>query len=69
MSHEQAIYSEVALLPENLQREVLDYIGYLRAKKYVTSDVKITPQFGSAKGKYILQPDFDEPLDDCKGSV
>jgi Protein of unknown function (DUF2281) len=60
------IQKQLSLLPENLKQEVLDFIGYLLAKYYTPQKATIRPQFGSAKGKYILAPDFDEPLDDFK---
>ncbi|MBK9247891.1 MAG: DUF2281 domain-containing protein [Ignavibacteria bacterium] len=65
MTRIATLYSEITVLPESLQQEVLDYIGFL-SSKYVTSEEKITPQFGSSKGKYILQPVFDDPLEDFK---
>lgn len=59
-------------MPEQLQKEVLDFIDFLfkknsSEKKYVIkSNKKMFPKFGSSKGLYKMSPDFDEPLDDFK---
>jgi hypothetical protein len=63
---EQQIINQLNLMPENLKKEVLDFIGYLLNKYSVDKEVKKVPQFGSAKGKYTLSNDFDAPLDDFK---
>lgn len=55
------IQKQLSLLPENLKEEILDFIGYLLTKYYASQKA---PQFESAKGKYILAPDFNEPLED-----
>ena len=60
---EQMIISRLYFMPESLKQEVLNYIVYLLSK-YNTEKVESrTPKFGSAKGKYILSDDFDEPLE------
>lgn len=52
-------------LPEQLQEEVLRVAkALLEGKKKTKENPK--PLFGSAKGKYCLSADFDEPLDDFK---
>ncbi len=58
------IQKQLSLLPENLKEEVLDFIGYLLTKYYTSQKASARPQFGSAKGKYILADDFNEPLED-----
>ncbi len=60
------IQKQLSLLPESLKQEVLDFIGYLLTKYYTTEKTKVRPKFGSAKGKYVLAPDFNEPLEDFK---
>ncbi len=61
---EQVIFRQLQLMPPALQKEVLDFIGFLLAK-YNSEQKPIPkrPKFGSAKGKYHLAPDFDAPLD------
>lgn len=64
---EQVILKELNLLPETLKLEVLDFIGYLKNKRKKEAFVdKKRPVFGSAKGTFIMSPDFDEPLEDFK---
>jgi len=72
---EQLILNQLILMPETLKQEVLHYILYLvnnyNKPTFVVNqqEVKINvkkPTFGSAKGKYILAADFDEPLEDFK---
>jgi hypothetical protein len=65
---DQIIIEKLHTMPESLKREVLDFMSFL-IEKYghaPSSGSSKTPVFGSAKGKYILSPDFDEPLDDFK---
>ncbi len=62
--NEQIIFRQIQLLPPALQKEVLDFIGYLLVKH--NSEQKPTqkrPKFGSAKGRYQMAPDFDAPLE------
>jgi len=56
-------------LPENLKMEVLHYVEFLRKKHDSQIHLLNKPKkrvCGSAKDKYRLAPDFDEPLDDFK---
>jgi hypothetical protein len=61
---DQQIIDQLNSMPENLKREVLEYMGYLLSKHAV--EEKRTPRFGSAREKYTLSDDFDAPLDDFK---
>lgn len=61
---EQLILSQLYTMPENLKMEVLDFTNYLVAKYHLKEQPKKYPIFGSAKGKYVLSADFDEPLED-----
>ena len=63
---DQLIHSYLFQLPESLKQEVLHYITYLLNKEDNPKQKKIIPKFGSAKDKYIMAPDFDEPLEDFK---
>lgn len=63
---EQLIINQLYLMPENLKQEVLDFVGYLMSKHQIANTIPKVPTFGSAKGKYVLAPDFDDPLDDFK---
>lgn len=60
-----SIHTKLEILPKNLKQEVSDFIDFL-FEKSSKKEKKITPQFGSAKGKIKMSPDFDAPLDDFK---
>ena len=60
-----SIYTKLETLPTNLKQEVSDFIDFLMQKSS-SKKKKIVPQFGSAKGKIKMSPDFDAPLDDFK---
>lgn len=62
------LYSKLASLPENMKSEVSDFIDFLmtKARKEKKTNVQAKPQFGSAKGMFKMNADFDEPLDDFK---
>jgi len=60
-----SIYTKLESLPQNLKQEVSDFVDFL-FEKSSKKPKKITPQFGSAKGKIKMSPDFDAPLDDFK---
>jgi hypothetical protein len=59
------LYNKLAALPDNLKSEVEDFIDFLSAKTNKNQQ-KHKPKFGSAKGMFVMKPDFDEPLDDFK---
>ncbi len=59
------LYNKIASLPENMKQRVLDFIEAL-AMQNNNSQKKTGPQFGSAKGMFIMHPDFEEPLEDFK---
>lgn len=66
MTDEKAILAQIQQLPEQVKQEVLHYIEFLQ-KKYAEQRKKNNyRKAGSAKGKYKLAPDFDEPLEDFK---
>ena len=65
---EKMILSEIYQLPENLKREVLHFIVFLK-QDYSLKKIeknKSNRIFGRSKGRYTLAPDFDAPLDDFK---
>lgn len=59
------IYTKLESLPANLKQEVSDFIDFLIQKSEMQKKEN-HPQFGSAKGKIKMAPDFDAPLDDFK---
>ncbi|MCB1156507.1 MAG: DUF2281 domain-containing protein [Leptospiraceae bacterium] len=58
------LISKFQTMPEELKKEALHYFDYLLMKYYESIEKTPRPVFGSAKGKYELMPDFDEPLED-----
>lgn len=63
-----SIYSKFNALPDNLKRQVIDYIEFLSEKKRENKKVSKPkkPKFGSCKGMFEMAQDFDEPLEDFK---
>lgn len=65
------LFNKLATLPENLKSEVSDFIDFLLSK--AVKDKKNTsipkPKFGSAKGMFKMNSDFDEPLEDFKDYI
>ncbi len=58
---------EINSLPKELRAEVADFVEFLKKKSKSNSKPKLKErEFGFAKGKIILSPDFDEPLEDFK---
>lgn len=56
---------EINSLPKELRAEVADFVEFLKTKSKPKPTLKAR-QFGFAKGKIKLSPDFDEPLDEFK---
>ena len=59
------LYNKLASLPDNLKKQVGDFIDFLTSKNKAKAKTG-KPKFGSGKGMFILKPDFDEPLEDFK---
>jgi len=58
---------EINSLPKELRAEVADFVEFLKRKSKAKSQPKLKArEFGYAKGKITLSPDFDEPLDEFK---
>ena len=62
------LYSKLSALPENLKKEVADFIDFLlmKSKQEKSQSVTSSAQFGSGKGMFTMHKGFDEPLDDFK---
>ena len=58
----EQIITQINKMPESVKSELLVYAEFLLSK-YNKSKEK-HPVFGSAKNKYSLSPDFNEPLKD-----
>lgn len=64
---DKLIMINLQLLPETLKTEVLDFILFLQTRSTPVREVPHRKRkAGSSPGKYILSPDFDEPLEDFK---
>ena len=56
-------------MPEDLKKEVADFVAFLKQKGEKTSADQKKPgkrQFGSMKGQIWMADDFDAPLEDFK---
>jgi len=62
------LLNKLEVLPEHLQSEMSDFIDFLilKATKEPNPDNYLKPKFGSGKGMFVMQDDFDEPLEDFK---
>ena len=54
---------EINSLPKEMRAEVADFVEFLKTKSKSKTKLKAR-EFGFAKGKIKLSPDFDEPLDE-----
>lgn len=59
------LYTQLSALPDELKKEVQDFIEFLKTKMKKQKPVK-QRQFGAAKGYFVIHEDFDEPLEDFK---
>lgn len=59
------VIAEFKSLPLDLQKEVADFIAFLKSKQE-NSEKKGRREPGLLKGKIIIHPDFDDPLEDFK---
>lgn len=59
------LYKKLQNLNPSLKSEVFDFVDFLLTKQEKAMKPK-KPQFGCAKGRFKMSPDFDEPLDDLK---
>jgi hypothetical protein len=60
-----SLYNKINSLPENLKKEVQDFVEFLQTK--VKKDSRKQPRaFGSLKGKIKMSEDFDAPIEDFK---
>lgn len=64
MTEEKIILSQIQRLPEQLRQEVLHYAEFLQAKHDAQNQKSKHRKAGTAKGKYRLAPDFNQPLED-----
>ena len=68
MINNEMFVSKMNNLPEELKREMLDFLEYLIKKHTdkIQKKSRKTPKFGSCKGLFIIPDDFDDPLEDFK---
>jgi len=60
-----SLYNKINSLPDNLKKEVQDFVDFLQNKTVKDSEKK--PRvFGSLKGKIKMTEDFDAPIEDFK---
>jgi hypothetical protein len=59
------LYNQIATLPNELKKEVSDFVALLKQKSKSRKKIK-ERKFGYAKGFFKIKPGFDEPLEDFK---
>jgi hypothetical protein len=64
MSVAEQIFQKAQVLPEPVQKTVLDLVEQLIQNSLPPKE--FAPKAGSAKGLIRIAPDFDEPLEDFK---
>ena len=57
------LYTKIAALPDDLKKEALDFVEFLRLKNS-NETVKKQRAPGMAKGLIEIRDDFDAPLED-----
>lgn len=62
---ELQLYIKINRLPDDMKKEVSDFIDFLLSKRGKAKKSK-QPVYGCASGEILLSPDFDAPLDDFK---
>ncbi|MEY3788915.1 MAG: hypothetical protein RLZ75_3123 [Pseudomonadota bacterium] len=60
--HGQQLLQEIEILPLELQKQVSDFVIFLRKQQQKQLIKKRT--VGEYKNKIVIHDDFDEPLDD-----
>lgn len=60
------IYMKLATLPDDMKREVGDFVDFLKLKSGAKGKVEKPRMAGLAKGLIQMKEDFDDPLDDFK---
>lgn len=62
---EVQFYKILENLKPSLKAEVYDFVDFLLTKQQKVVKPK-KPQFGCAKGRFKMAPDFDEPVEDLR---
>ena len=65
------LYKDIESLPEDLKKQVLDFVAFLKQKAKPSSKLMDKRKLkerkaGSLKGKIYMSEDFDAPLEDFK---
>ncbi|WP_373522980.1 DUF2281 domain-containing protein [Aquiflexum sp.] len=60
------IYIKLTTLPDDMKKEVDNFIDFLKSKSISKGKVKKQRKAGLAKGLIQMKEGFDEPLDDFK---
>ncbi len=60
------IYIQLSTLPDDLKKEVGNFVAFLKSKKSTKVKAKKQVKAGLAKGLIEMTDDFDDPLEDFK---
>jgi hypothetical protein len=58
------IYTKLASLPDDLKKEVDDFVDFIKSKRKIVDQEKKKRPAGLAKGLIHMKDDFDDPLED-----
>jgi hypothetical protein len=62
----ESLTSEIKSLPREMQKEVADFVAFLKSRIKKKEPKLKQREFGFLKGKIWMSKDFDEPLEDFK---
>ncbi len=62
----ESIANEIEALPYQLKQEVFDFVEFLKNKHLKKNTPLKQREFGYAKGKVLINEDFDDPLEEFK---
>lgn len=62
---EVVLFNQIAALPNDLKKEVSDFVSFLKMKARRRKTIK-ERKFGYAKDFFTISADFDKPLEDFK---
>ena len=56
------LYTQISSLPTVLKKEVKIFVEYLKSKSKLKTQIK-ERKFGCKKGLFLIQDNFDDPLE------
>ncbi|MFT3949435.1 MAG: DUF2281 domain-containing protein [Agriterribacter sp.] len=63
---ENDLIRKIESLPEALQKEVEDFVDFLKSKRHEENTLNKPRKAGFAKGMFAIKEGFDDPIEDFK---